>query len=263
MTLPRLYLWDKRTLYLGPVYRPEPGTVELCHAAATLVVALERPLTLRPQNGKPLQCRSALFPADTPISCDYDGGIVACCFLDVFGCDLAQLTPLMAASHTLGIQTGFSREDEAIQLFKQLATADIDEAMAYDRLERLINGDITSCTSHPVDPRIIQAVALIKATVHENPSIEFLAESVGLSVPRLSQLFRQQTGVAIRRYRLWHRLYVTALNRGLGRDLTEAAQRAGFSDSSHCTHTFKSILGSHPAKILGLPDTIEIIIGAS
>ena len=107
MHLPRLHLWDKRTLYLGPVYRPEPGTVQLCHAAATLVVALDCDSTLRSGDALTLKCQKRPGSGRHPISCDYAGGDVACCFLDVFGCDFALLTTQMQKTHDMGILSQF------------------------------------------------------------------------------------------------------------------------------------------------------------
>ena len=102
---------------------------------------------------------------------------------------------------------------------------------------------------------------LIKADVACNQSIEFLAEQVGLSVPRLTQLFRQKIGIPIRRYRQWHRLFVTSVGVARGMNLTDAAMAAGFTDSAHFSHTFRSIIGMSPSAALAQPRGIRLFAG--
>jgi AraC-like DNA-binding protein len=110
-----------------------------------------------------------------------------------------------------------------------------------------------------IDPRIEKVIALVKSSIDDSLSVEELAKSVNLSVPRLVQLFKSQTGVTIRRYRLWHRLFLTAVRLGNGENLTHAAQGAGFTDSAHCCHTFRAILGMKPTLLLNQPNGIDIV----
>ena len=58
--------------------------------------------------------------------------------------------------------------------------------------------------------RAFDLLELIRADPADNLSNEALAEQVGLSGDRLQRLFKQTTGIPIRRYRLWHRLFVTS-----------------------------------------------------
>lgn len=79
-----------------------------------------------------------------------------------------------------------------------------------------------------------------------------VAESLALSESRFLHLFREQMGIAWRPFLLWRRLMcaVQALSRG--RNATEAAYTAGFSDSAHLTRTFKSQLGMNIRKARAL-----------
>src|SRR5690606_6243280 len=110
-----------------------------------------------------------------------------------------------------------------------------------------------------LDPRVVQVVQLIKSSVADNLSVGELANEVRLSVPRLVQLFKRQVGVPIRRYRQWHRIYVTAVAVASGRSLTDAAITAGFTDSSHFSNTFRTLLGMKPSNILSHLEHIQII----
>lgn len=74
-----------------------------------------------------------------------------------------------------------------------------------------------------------------------------LAAAVGLSPSRLAALFRQETGLAVRRFALWTRLQRAVAEIARGLPLTEAALSAGFSDGAHLTRTFRSMFGVAPS----------------
>ncbi len=130
-----------------------------------------------------------------------------------------------------------------------------------DTLEALLRHG--SDSAFVVEPRVQAVVDLIQSSIGQNLSIEYLADKVNLSVPGLTKLFKKQTGVPIRRYRQWHRLYITATEIGNGKTLTEAALAAGFVDLPHCTHTFNLMLGMKPSYFLQRPDEIQVITEAS
>jgi AraC-like DNA-binding protein len=102
---------------------------------------------------------------------------------------------------------------------------------------------------------VAKVVKKIKQTANDN-----LASLVNLSVPRLVQIFKNQTGVPMRRYRMWHRLYIMAVKMASGGNLTEAAINARFTDSAHFSHTFKAMFGTAPTTILLQPNGLKIII---
>ena len=81
------------------------------------------------------------------------------------------------------------------------------------------------------------------------PSVEDLTRIAHLSESRLQHLFRDQVGVPIRRYLLWHR-YLTALSLlADGASVTRAAHAAGFADSAHLTRTAVRMNGFTPTKM--------------
>ncbi|MDX5372085.1 MAG: helix-turn-helix domain-containing protein [Pseudomonadaceae bacterium] len=250
-----LYLWDKRTFYLSPFAEP----LCLSQAAAMLLVALDGELLIHCQ-GDALLCRSALIPPGLELTVDTRGSRVAITCLDVFGEDHALLAPRMAgrcgAVH-------FALDDEAASIarFDELHRADAAPQQMHDWLEQLINPHGSPPVGFVCDPRIVRVVQLIKDEVASNTSIEYLAERVGLSVPRLTQLFRRQVGIPIRRYRQWHRLFVTSVGVARGLNLTDAAVAAGFTDSAHFSHTFRSIVGMTPSTALAQPRGIRLFAG--
>ncbi|HSX69840.1 MAG TPA: helix-turn-helix domain-containing protein [Pseudomonas sp.] len=247
-----LYLWDKRTFYLSAFDEP----LRLSQAAAMLLVALDGELSINAS----LTCRSALVPAGLDLVVDSRGSRVAIVYLDVFGEDHALLRPRMRACRG-AVQVALDDEAACIASLDDLHRRIAAPAEAYDALERLINPQQQRPSGFACDPRIVRAVTLIKADVACNQSIEFLAEQVGLSVPRLTQLFRQKIGIPIRRYRQWHRLFVTSVGVARGLNLTDAAMAAGFTDSAHFSHTFRSIIGMSPSAALAQPRGIRLFAG--
>lgn len=249
-----LYLWDKRTFYLSHFDQP----LQLSQAACMLVIGLDGPLKLRNGAGE-VFCRSALAPAGAAFEADSCGSRIAMCFLDVFGADWRRLQPRFARQ--LG-ELALDLDDEApwIERFRSLRGEEAEPAQVWQWLEQLINPQGLPWEEHPCDARIMHAVQLIKRDVARNPSIESLAREVALSVPRLTQLFRQSVGIPIRRYRQWHRLFVTSIGVAQGLSLTDAAIAAGFTDSAHFNHTFRTILGMTPSSVLARSRGVRLFV---
>lgn len=257
-TLPSLlYLWDKRTLYIGPLFEP----LNLSQGAATLLISLDKPVSFRIKDEEEcIQCTSLLLPAGLTVSIDTGHAIVANCNLDPLGSDFSGLSSLMQ-SHKGKVYYNLKQSETFKQVYRNMQARQLDSATAYDLLNDLLERRFSQFyPNHAIDGRVAKVVEKIKQTVDDNLSADDLANLVNLSVPRLVQVFKKQTGVPIRRYRLWHRLFVTAVRMGEGDSLTEAALVAGFTDSAHFSHTFKAMLGMTPSTILLQPNTINIVI---
>ncbi len=249
-----LYLWDKRTLYIGPLFEP----MDLSQGAATLAFSLDNPVSfLTEGQSEPIKCRSLLLPAGLSVTIDTKNSIVVNCNLDALGADFAALSGQMQCKQG---KVAYQLNDECdfISRFWEIYKSQPDSDTACKLLDKMLLVGAEDEDEYNVDQRVVDVIHLIKQTIDNNLSVEDLARAVNLSVPRLVQLFKQQTGVPIRRYRLWHRLYVTSVKMGQGKNLTDAAIAAGFTDSSHCSHTFRSMLGMKPSLILSQPNKIHI-----
>jgi len=253
----QLYLWKRRTLYIGKFEEP----IAVSQAAATLVISLDEPFTFITEDMDiPVHTRSLILPAGCTVTLDTKSSLVANCNLDALGRDYFTLfSYAQNAHHKIGF--GLSVEDLLVKCFLHLFCCEMDSQQACEYLESKLSPiDVSSVNEYVVDARIEKAIDLIQSRVNDNMSGEALAEAVNLSIPRLAQLFKQQTGIPIRRYRLWHRLYLTAQHVGHGKNLTDAALEAGFTDSSHFNHTFKSMLGMTPSFILSQVKKTRIVI---
>lgn len=94
-----------------------------------------------------------------------------------------------------------------------------------------------------MDERIVESIAYMKKHLNENLSAEILSERLYLSVSRFQHLFRDQTGVSLRRYLLWIRLKNALIAISDGQSFTNAAHRAGFTDGAHFSRTMKKTFG--------------------
>ncbi|MDX2322271.1 MAG: helix-turn-helix transcriptional regulator [Moritella sp.] len=70
-----------------------------------------------------------------------------------------------------------------------------------------------------------------------------VASELAISESRFLHLFRQEMGIAWRPYLLWRRLLCAVQAIEYGKNATESAYLAGFSDSAHLSRTFHNTFG--------------------
>lgn len=93
------------------------------------------------------------------------------------------------------------------------------------------------------DPRIDRLIRWVAERLDEPVTLDEVALFVRLSPGRTRHLFVEQTGLPFRTYLLWLRLMRAVEIFAGGDSLTEAAHRAGFSDSAHLSRTFRRMFG--------------------
>lgn len=95
-----------------------------------------------------------------------------------------------------------------------------------------------------LDARIVELMELLQNCDCYDHAIENFANRVSLSSSRLSHLFREQIGVPLKSYILFHQLekaFAAVFN---GQNITEAAMSAGFDSPSHFAATVKKWMGT-------------------
>ena len=97
------------------------------------------------------------------------------------------------------------------------------------------------------DQRIQKIFNYIESLEEKKVTVKTLTTLVNLSESRLSHIFKEQTGIPIRRYILWVRLMSALKDVISGQSMTTAAFNAGFSDSAHFNRTFRSMFGVSPS----------------
>lgn len=257
LTQSTLYLWPLRTLYVGHIHRLS----QLSQGAHAVLYGLDKDIQIR-VGEHVFSSRSFLVPAGVRYTGESFGQRIGCCFLDPLGRDFLFHKPLMKNAEA-GIFFNSSREHSQLVVLDELHQHGVDAAAAYRLLiDELFPGAETHVEGFKEDRRIVRVVELIRSDPTENISNDDLGAQVGLSGARLQRLFKQATGIPIRRYRLWHRLFVTSSMMAMGSTLTDAGLAAGFSDSSHLNHVFKDMLGTKPSTILRRSRSIRILVGS-
>ena len=253
-----LYLWNLRTLYIGPLF--EEANI-IIPAAATLIVALEDDMKMKSRHSDQLvRTRVALLPPGVAFGAETGESLIANLYLDPVGRDLQCLKPRMRAC-TDGIYHAAENEQELIAAFRDIHQQAPAPADTYRIMNEAVFSALPASFHHEVDPRIWQAIDYVKTHAIDNVSSETLADHVGMSEPQLRRAFKQATGIPLRRNRRWHRLFVTATMLATGMTLTDAALIAGFSDSSHFNHAFREMTGMKPSSLLRRKENTRIFIG--
>lgn len=116
-------------------------------------------------------------------------------------------------------------------------------------------GDALAPPQRRVDERLLRALEAIDA---EGLSVADAAARAGLSESRMTHLTTETLGAPPRVFRAWFKLQRAIREAALGTsNLTQAAHRAGFSDSAHLTRTSKRLLGVRPAEML--PQVVHVL----
>ncbi len=240
-----VYSTGARSVYVGKLERQ----FKRSSAQASLLVSLEDKLELViPGQTEGVRSRSFLIPAGTDVQVDTHGAQVALFFLDNLNTDFLRLLPMMHAAARVSGQRcfyGLAGTSDVVEFGNFLRntrpTLAEAERIAFDWMDHPLRNPANA------EPRIAHAVELIKQNYGENDSVALIAKQVGLSAPRLTELFKQVMGVPIRRFRLWHRIFATAANLQQGVSLTDAALKAGFADYAQFSRTYRLLAGGNPS----------------
>ncbi len=91
-----------------------------------------------------------------------------------------------------------------------------------------------------MDRRIRRVATVLEQQYRDPPSIEQLADEVGLSASRLAHLFREEVGRSIQSYILERRLMMAAMLIVQTHErISQIAYSVGFGDVSNFNHAFK------------------------
>lgn len=250
-----LYLWAKRTLYIGHYN----GFREITQGTASLIFGLDGDIEItHVKTGKKCIAQSFLVPAGESYAIASHGGRIANCFLDVCSEDFPRLKRYMRGSFS-NIYFNYAAENMSLSTIYRMIDLKLDQKEAKKLLHNMLyvsDNDMSAYTS--VDPRVVVLVGLIRRDPTVTHTGEFLANSINVSETTMQRLFKAATGVTVRRFRLWHRLFLTASLVADGHSITEAAIDSGFSDASHFNHVFKEMIGMSPSSIMKMKRKMKI-----
>lgn len=241
----KLIGWGPRVLYLGPGFGLTPHR----NATAVLAVALDGTLEMAddPENpdGIYRSARSVLIPPNTLHHLRIAGGRMAFLYVDPLSRDLVALTARMQ-DVTPRAAFDLTGEGAVIDVLAGLADGDLSDGDGRAALMELLG--IGSRANS--DPRILSALRRMRDQPHRSHAMAELGACAGLSASRFLHLFKAETGVPLRRYRLWNRMGAAVAAFRDGQSLTEAAHAAGFASSAHFSTAFRDMFGMMPSELL-------------
>ena len=227
-----LYSWGARALFIGPTFGLSPHR----NAVAVVALGLDAPFELSSDASSYHRCRSALIPPNTLQHLRATSGDMAFLYVDAVSSDYARLRDLQC-------------EQFLIDCLDRLRTGGVArwrETRA--QLDALLSGG----TPVKADERIMHAIRCI----HEDPGARLplaeLARRANLSPSRFTALFKDATGVPVRRYKLWVAMGAAVRSMQQGASLTEASIGAGFSSSAHFSSAYREMFGMEPSRLARL-----------
>jgi len=255
---PLIYFWDHRTVYLGPLPSTEPHRL----ASAALAFGLQGPFRIRNQEtGLDVECRSALIPPGFLHESLYEDAVVAVISLEPESNDYPIAQQLMRRQEQ-GCFFDVKNEGRAIQELLAIRESQPDAAESSHRINSLLYVDMPELMEpKPIDKRIRKAMEIMREDPAQSHSLESLADQVFLSSTRFTHLFKDETGVPIRRYRQWLRFRQAIQQITNGETMTVAAMQTGFTDSAHFSRAFRSMFGMKPSVIFRKSKPVITIIG--
>lgn len=98
-----------------------------------------------------------------------------------------------------------------------------------------------------VDPRIEAAMNFMRENLHRACSLEEIAQTVGLSVPQFSNLFRSHTGTSpLRFFTRWRMQRAAQWLAQSEKPVSEISEQIGYEDSFYFCRVFRQYVGLSP-----------------
>jgi AraC-like DNA-binding protein len=249
-----LFMWEGKFLYIGDSIRTNIHE----HHALQIAISEEKPFMMRIANGKWKKFFSLIINSDQQHECVLKNGRVYFLSLDpesisakrikekfLVGNNFSSIPQDLLIHYIRMIQVQFSLKINCAKISKVT--------------DNFINTLADSSVSiKQVDERVSTVIGILKNSLDSKIKLKHLAEKVFLSETRLAHLFKEQTGISIRKYLLWQRINIAVKEISDGKNFTNAAYSAGFSDSPHFSKIFKRMFGISPTALLKNSQSIQV-----
>lgn len=241
-----LVSWGARAMYLGPSLALPAHR----NAVAVLAIALAGALDVAIDPRKPAlgfrTCRSALIEPNALHLLRATGSAMAFIYVDAMSDDLAVIRTA-CGERGRRVSYDFRNETALIELLASMERHEAGWLAARPALVALLGLEAgRECGERRLGP----VVRDLLDNPGQTDGAPRFAIRVGLSSSRLQHLFKQETGVPFRRFRLWARMRRALIAVMRGASLTSAAHDAGFASSAHLSTAFKEMFGMPPSALL-------------
>lgn len=238
----QLYLWNDRTLYIGPI----PHRSYLSLGAASLLVFLDGNATVNVA-GQKAMAQTFLIPPVEYFEVLNHQGRVAILLLDSLGYEYHALKGTMM--YQMENTNWHSMTEKAVvQTFRTIARSQYGAKDLYHWMLSLTRPEeymLQSDFQH--DERIEKTMSLIKTYGDTPLDIMDCAQQVGLTVAELEALFFQETKLTLKGFRAWRLLGDAITLIAEGKPFREAVTQAGFESMDQYYKVFVRHFGLHPS----------------
>ncbi|WP_111655426.1 helix-turn-helix domain-containing protein [Isoalcanivorax indicus] len=231
-----LFLWHDRWMLLGHL----PANKTHRHVSASLLLGLDGDFELEVEGERRLT-RAAVVAPDVAQALNPGQTTML----------VAQLDPDSDAWRRLaGTLAGRPSADLPLpeRLARALARSNDCGALSGNMAQLLT---ATGASPLPLDARVADICNYLRETLPEKLDATALAARVGLSASRLTHLFREQTGVTLRRFLLYLKITRAVARWEPGMTLSTLAAEAGFYDQPHLVRTARDMFDALPSVYIG------------
>lgn len=224
-----LFLWQGGWLMALSSLHNQPHQ----HVAASLLVGLEKDIRVTSE-GREENARAVLVAPDCLQSLHSDGPVA-----------ILHLDPDEPAWRALAMQQPLSPSrqrwlSDSLRDLSRTAQPDTGVVAFLQQLRQL-------ASPAPLDARIAASCAWLREAPEPAPTMATLAQQARLSESRFRHLFREQTGVTLKRYQLHLKCQRALSLWQSGMNFTELAVLAGFYDQPHLNRTLRAMFDALPS----------------
>lgn len=242
---PRWYLWEGGFLLLAGSVGVVPAH---SHHAIQVVITTHGEAGIAGEDGTWRSGRGIIVPPNLEHSYSGQGSYGAMLFVDPDSIEGIWLRSTIGDRITIVPEWRVLPAAAALRRFCEtpLESLDVGPLIRY-LVESLCAG---APPARRPDPRITKVLDLIASSADLRLSLERVAATVFLSPSRFQHLFKQQVGLAFRRYILWRKVTRAMVAIARERTLMAAAQESDFADAAHLTRTFQQMFGLPPSVLM-------------
>lgn len=242
---PKWYLWDGGFMLISGSEGVVPSH---SHHAIQVVITTQGEAGISESGSDWRFGRGIIVPPDVVHSYAGRGATGAMLFIDPESIEGAWLGATIGDKITIVPEARIGAVAEALRTFAErpLESMEIGQLVRY-AVESLCTG--LPLRRHP-DPRITKVLQLIASSEDLRISVEKAAATAFLSASRFQHLFKQQVGLAFRRYMLWRKVSRAMISIAREKTLAAAAQSSDFADAAHLTRTFHQMFGLPPSVLM-------------
>lgn len=245
-----LFIWSGYWLFYGSAMRNRRHK----HVSASVLIGLDGPIRVE-VNGAWQQLDAAIVAPEVEQSLDSDGHRTVVIHLDPDQRLWRHFAELVGADGFAALPRETLKLDQL-----QCAVSDDDINAVQQWLFDLANA--LHAPPPPQDPRVEKVCAYLRRQLPERIELPQLSQVANLSGSRITHLFKQQTGVTLRRFLAHLKIQQALFSWRPGMQVAELAALAGFYDQPHLLRTAREMFDAMPS-VIGGSDQLKVFRDAT